>query len=186
MPGVFSGGNSKAISNRGYILAKLGRTDEAREVLKMLEAPSERYVPPYAAALVYAGLGLWESAMQALARAYDAHGVHLALLPVDSKMGCLSGRGWFHRPSGPLFLHEAITGRHSKLMTLSRSFPGEAHFAGLESDEPATKSTSLKPAFGPGRDTVAHQRPMARSHACARSRESVLGIIVLAGMAPMW
>ena len=34
----FSGGNSKAIALRGYLLAKLGRVGEAREVLNTLEA----------------------------------------------------------------------------------------------------------------------------------------------------
>ena len=45
MPG---GGNSKVLSLKGYVLAKLGRADAAREVLATLEAISrERYVPPY-------------------------------------------------------------------------------------------------------------------------------------------
>ena len=70
----FSGGNSKAISLRGYILAKTGRANEAREVLRRLEADSrERYVPPYAMALVHAGLGEREArvrvARQSLRRA---------------------------------------------------------------------------------------------------------------------
>jgi len=84
--GRFSGGNSKAISIRGYICATLGKTTEANEVLSTLEAVSrERYVPPYAAALVYLGLGQHDSAMQWLERAYDAHDVHLIFPPVDPK-----------------------------------------------------------------------------------------------------
>ena len=56
--GRLSGGNSKSSSLRGYLLAKTGRTNEAREVLRTLEALCrERYVPPYATALVHAGLG---------------------------------------------------------------------------------------------------------------------------------
>jgi hypothetical protein len=36
------------VSLRGYILGKLGRTADAREVLSTLDAiASERYVPPY-------------------------------------------------------------------------------------------------------------------------------------------
>ena len=43
------GRNSKIISLRGYVLAKMGRNDAAREVLATLETAShERYVPPYA------------------------------------------------------------------------------------------------------------------------------------------
>ena len=81
-----SGGNSKAISLRGYILARMGRTREAREVLRMLETLSnERYVPPFAQALVYAGLGEQTHTLQALERALQVRDVHLAFLPVDAK-----------------------------------------------------------------------------------------------------
>jgi len=81
-----SGGNSKAIALRGYILAKMGRTQEAQEVLRMLETLSnERFVPPFAQALVYAGLGEHTHALQALERALEVRDVHLAFLPVDAK-----------------------------------------------------------------------------------------------------
>lgn len=53
-----SHGNSKPLSLRGYVLAHVGRTVEAREALRALEVKSEQhYVPPYALALVHAGLG---------------------------------------------------------------------------------------------------------------------------------
>jgi tetratricopeptide (TPR) repeat protein len=82
----FSGGNTKAISHRGYVLAKAGRTDEAREILKTLEAVSrERYVPPYALALVHAGLGERDAVFEWLDRAYEARDVHLVFLTVDPK-----------------------------------------------------------------------------------------------------
>jgi TolB-like protein/DNA-binding winged helix-turn-helix (wHTH) protein/Flp pilus assembly protein TadD len=82
----FSGGNSKAVSMRGYVLAKAGRATEAREVLRSLESPSpDVYVPPYAAALVHAGLGERDAVFQWLAKAFDAHDVHLMYLPVDAK-----------------------------------------------------------------------------------------------------
>jgi TolB-like protein/Flp pilus assembly protein TadD len=81
-----SRGNSKAISLRGYALAKLRRVDEVHDVLRTLEAVSrERYVPPYALALVHAGLGESEAVFQWLNRAYDARDVHLIFLPVDPK-----------------------------------------------------------------------------------------------------
>ena len=84
--GHWSAGNSKAIALRGYLLAKLGRAGEAREVLNILEAVSrERYVPPYATALAYSGLGQHDQALDWLDRAYDAHDVHLVLIPVDPK-----------------------------------------------------------------------------------------------------
>ncbi len=80
----FSGGNSKAMSLRGYILAKSGRLNEAREVLRTLEADAgERYVPPYAMALVHAGLEATEPVFEWLDKAYAARDVHLIYLPVD-------------------------------------------------------------------------------------------------------
>jgi tetratricopeptide (TPR) repeat protein len=82
----FSNGNSKAISLRGYILARLGRTAEAEQVLETLASASrERYVPPYAAALLYAGLNHAHALYECLERAYEAHDVHLVLLVIDSK-----------------------------------------------------------------------------------------------------
>ncbi len=90
--GRFSGGNSKAISLRGYLLAKLGRANEAREVLSTLETIArERYVPPYAMALVHAGLGESELALEWLERALAVRDVHLAFLPVDPKWDTFRG-----------------------------------------------------------------------------------------------
>jgi DNA-binding winged helix-turn-helix (wHTH) protein/tetratricopeptide (TPR) repeat protein len=84
--GRLSGSNSKVIALQGYLFAKLGRTHQAREVLNTLEAVSrERYVPPYATALVHAGLGQRDTALECLERAYEARDVHLIFLPVDPK-----------------------------------------------------------------------------------------------------
>jgi TolB-like protein/DNA-binding winged helix-turn-helix (wHTH) protein/Flp pilus assembly protein TadD len=84
--GRFSGQNSKAVSLRGYVLGKAGRTTEARDVLKTLEtAARDRYVPPYAMALVHAGLGERDAVFEWLDRAYEARDVHLIFLPVDAK-----------------------------------------------------------------------------------------------------
>ena len=81
-----SGQNSKALSLTGYILAKSGRTAEARDVLAVLELASrQKYVPPYALALVHAGLGDADSTFAWLDRAYAARDVHLMFLPVDVK-----------------------------------------------------------------------------------------------------
>jgi TolB-like protein/tetratricopeptide (TPR) repeat protein len=82
----FSVGNSKAISLRGYILAKAGRRYEAEEVLHALEAAShERYVPPYSFALIQAGLGNNTLALERLAQCLDVHDVHLVFLTIDPK-----------------------------------------------------------------------------------------------------
>jgi TolB-like protein/DNA-binding winged helix-turn-helix (wHTH) protein len=84
--GRFSGQNSKTISFRGYVLAKAGRRAEALEVLKTLQtAARDRYVPPYAIALVHAGLGERDAVFEWLERAYSVRDVHLIFLPVDAK-----------------------------------------------------------------------------------------------------
>lgn len=81
-----SGGNSKAMSLRGYLLARTGRLTEAMEILGTLEGIArERYVPPYAMALVHAGLGDSGAALDWLQRGFEAHDVHLVFLTVDPK-----------------------------------------------------------------------------------------------------
>lgn len=86
MAGRFSGQNSKAVSLRGYVLGKAGRAAEAQDVLKTLQmAASERYVPPYARALVHAATGDRDAMYEWLDRAYSARDVHLIFLTVDPK-----------------------------------------------------------------------------------------------------
>jgi DNA-binding winged helix-turn-helix (wHTH) protein/TolB-like protein/tetratricopeptide (TPR) repeat protein len=81
-----SGGNSKPVSTKGYVLAKSGRADDARVVLDDLITRSRtRYVPMYAIALVQAGLGDREALFKSLDAAYAASDVHLIFLPVDPK-----------------------------------------------------------------------------------------------------
>jgi Flp pilus assembly protein TadD len=81
-----SGGNSKPISLRAYILARTNHVEGAHEVLHMLETVArERYLPPYAMALIYVGLSQPDQAFESLDRAFDMRDVHLAFLPVDPK-----------------------------------------------------------------------------------------------------
>ncbi|MEP6917743.1 MAG: hypothetical protein ABJC89_18990 [Acidobacteriota bacterium] len=77
--------NSKPVSLRGYLLGKIGRVEEARGVLRSLESHAGEYVPPYAMALVHAGLDGREAVFEWLETAYRAHDVHLMYLPVDVK-----------------------------------------------------------------------------------------------------
>jgi tetratricopeptide (TPR) repeat protein len=81
-----SGGNSKALALRGYVLARNARYEEAHAVLGILESVGrERYVPPYATALVHLGLGHDDEALDWLDRAFEMRDVHLAFLPNDVK-----------------------------------------------------------------------------------------------------
>jgi TolB-like protein/Flp pilus assembly protein TadD len=95
---VVSGGNSKMISLRGYVLATSGRRSEAEGVLRTLETiVQDRYVPPYALALVHAGLGQWDRALDWLRHAYDVRDVHLIWLPTDPKWDPLRSDASFQR-----------------------------------------------------------------------------------------
>jgi TolB-like protein/Tfp pilus assembly protein PilF len=84
--GKLGGGNSKALSLRGYILAKAGYANEAREVLQTLQSiAQERYVPPYAMAMVHAGLSEKKESLEWLDRALEVRDIHVIFLPVDPK-----------------------------------------------------------------------------------------------------
>ena len=90
------GENSKMISLRGYVLAKRGREEEARAVLKTLEALArERFIPACAVAQVHVGLGENDQAFAWLDRAVEMHDVHLASLPADAKWDALRGDARF-------------------------------------------------------------------------------------------
>jgi len=66
-----SGGKSKqALSSRAYVLARLGREDEARDILAELISLSENsFVAPYYLAVVHASLGNREAAFELLEQA---------------------------------------------------------------------------------------------------------------------
>ena len=82
----FSGENSKALAMRAYVLAKTGRADDAGAMLQTLETVSKTiYVPPYAMALISAGLEQRDAVFVWLERAFDARDMHLIYLPVDPK-----------------------------------------------------------------------------------------------------
>lgn len=80
------GENSKVPSLRGFLLARIGRTDEARSILTTLhDLTGKRYVPACAIAQIHLGLDEKDNAFEWLARAVEEHDVHLAQLPADAK-----------------------------------------------------------------------------------------------------
>ena len=87
---LHSGGNSKAVAYRANVLARSGRIHEARAVIASLEAKAvERYVPPYAIAIIYEGLSEHQAALHWLERAFAVRDVHLFFLPVDPRWDAL-------------------------------------------------------------------------------------------------
>jgi tetratricopeptide (TPR) repeat protein len=77
----FSSGNTEAPSIAGYIHAITG--DEAKaegKIHEMLALRKDRYVSPYNVALVFAGLGETESALQWLEQAFEERDVHMTFL----------------------------------------------------------------------------------------------------------
>lgn len=81
-----SNGNSKPVSLSAYTLAKSGRAGEARDVLTSLEHLSQqRYVPPMALALAYAGLNDHARVFEWLEKAFAVRDVHLIYVLVDPK-----------------------------------------------------------------------------------------------------
>ena len=81
-----SGGNSEAIAHIVYALAKAGKQKEARMTLDELKKrAAERYVPPYAFALSYNGLGETDEAIAWMEKGLKERDVKMTLLLVDPK-----------------------------------------------------------------------------------------------------
>ena len=79
-----SGGNLQALAAKGYVLARIGRRAEAEQIVHgLMETGKSRFVPPCGIALVYAGLGDRESALQWLEKGYEARDVHMVFLTID-------------------------------------------------------------------------------------------------------
>lgn len=90
-----SGGNTEALSIAGYVHAVAGERAEAERKIQALQARrQERYVPPYNLALVFAGLGEPDSALQWLQLALAERDVHLNFLR-DHKWDALRSRREF-------------------------------------------------------------------------------------------
>jgi TolB-like protein len=93
-----SNGNSKPTAMAAYILGKSGRAGEALELLAALERISrQRYVPPMAFALAYAGLKDDERVVEWLEKAAAVRDAHLIYVIVDPKWDPYRGDPRFQR-----------------------------------------------------------------------------------------
>jgi len=93
----FSSGNTEAPSISGYIHAISGdRAKAITNVGEMQELRKTRYVSPYNIALVFAGLGDSESALQWLERAFDERDVHMTFLLDHKWNGLRSNQRFAH------------------------------------------------------------------------------------------
>jgi TolB-like protein/DNA-binding winged helix-turn-helix (wHTH) protein/Tfp pilus assembly protein PilF len=89
----FSGDNSaRATSLKAYVLAIIGRDEEARDLLSDLLAKiDERNISPYNLALIYAGLGDTDSAFEWLERIDGRGDVSCGRLETDGRFDTLRG-----------------------------------------------------------------------------------------------
>jgi serine/threonine-protein kinase len=81
-----AGGSTEPISLKGYIHARLGNRDEAAQAIHLLtELSSRKYVPAWNVAMVYAGLGEDNAALDWLERAFEMRDVRMTFLAVEPK-----------------------------------------------------------------------------------------------------
>ena len=81
---TLSGRNTFVLSTLGYAYGLAGRKGEATKILdEVMEQSKQRYVAPYAIALVYIGLGNKDQAFQWLEKAYQNRSATMAWHRVD-------------------------------------------------------------------------------------------------------
>ncbi len=86
----YSGGNTEAAGLRGYTLGVSRQTAAARGVLGELKRRARaHYVPPFARALVWLGLGERDAALEALEEAVEERDVRLTFLAVEPRWDVL-------------------------------------------------------------------------------------------------
>lgn len=79
-----AGGNVRSEANLIAVLGLAGEEGEARERLRaLLDSADRRWLPPYAIATAYAGLGDLTEAVDWLERGYEEHDLWMAFLGVD-------------------------------------------------------------------------------------------------------
>lgn len=122
-----SGGNPAALAALGHVFAAMGREREAREVLIELEELSRRtYVSPFWPAIVCAGLGEADAALEWLERAYAERDVWLVWLKVDPRLDPLRPDARFRNLLWRVFLD----GGAGVLSAQAPADSGECYFWG--------------------------------------------------------
>ncbi|MDE3180685.1 MAG: winged helix-turn-helix domain-containing protein [Acidobacteriota bacterium] len=85
-----SGGNPLSLGALGHAFAAAGQKTQAKKILKELKDRSKsRYLPPYAPALILAGMGDISQSLDWLERAYDERGVWLVWAQTDPRLDSL-------------------------------------------------------------------------------------------------
>jgi TolB-like protein len=91
----YSSGNTEAPSLAGYVHAVSGNRAKAKaKIDQMLDLRKQRYVPSYNLALVHAGLGETETALQLLEQAFEERDAHMPFL-LDHKWNGLRSNEQF-------------------------------------------------------------------------------------------
>jgi hypothetical protein len=87
---TLSGGDACYEGSLGHAYAISEKPDQARQVLQDLEGRARQaYVPAYAIALVYAGLGDRDHALTWLQKAYEDRSTSIAFLKLDPELSNL-------------------------------------------------------------------------------------------------
>lgn len=74
----------------GYVLARMQKRDEAKQLIKRLEKLSEeRYVPPYNIAIIYSGLQDRDRTIEWLNKGYEQCDGWLVFLKVEKALDFL-------------------------------------------------------------------------------------------------
>ncbi len=99
-------GSPPVLAALARTLAVSGRITEARNLLEQLQLSKRQYVSPFYVAIVYAGLGENERALDWLEKAYADHSNAIVFLKVDPQLDTLRSHPRFHELQRKLRLPE--------------------------------------------------------------------------------
>src|SRR5438552_3523827 len=99
-------GSPPVLAALARTLAVSGRITEARNLLEQLQLSKRQYVSPFYVAIVYAGLGENERALDWLEKAYADHSNAIVFLKVDPQLHTLRSYPRFHELQRKLRLPE--------------------------------------------------------------------------------